>query len=270
MFKLLKTDTDALTLFVINPEFKFTKIIFNQKGKNNQWIKIGEFDYIEDKVAYTLNDRNNFLTEIDVGKYSFDFIKDSEKVKTIELPLMGSNVKPWQRGILKTKRQEFIIKAKKINGNRLLIFRALNTKEHCPDCWDDDLRCSNNTSCPTCGGTGFIDKYSEPFFTWGGPYMNQPANPPRGSEEGYLDNDPGAGAGASISLLGDIPLESRDLIYVIDVGELSVVTQVQQTYFNSLIISQNAIMTSLPSESREFKSIYKDLEKAIKEFNGIR
>jgi len=171
---------------------------------------------------------------------------------------------------VKVKIHEFLIKAKKINGNKLLIFKNLLTRDHCPECWDNDLKSSNNTRCPLCGGTGYIDKYSKPFFTWGGPYMNQPAAPPRGRIDGFAINDTQFGADAAISLLPNIPINPRDLIYVVGDDELGIIESISQTYFNNLLISQNAEIAILTAESREYKAIKNTLIKELEKFNGIK
>jgi len=269
--RLVKTDIDSITLFVYQEDIVFNKIVLKQQGKKNEWLLLTEYDYIPDKISYSYSDFNN-LVNIDPTQITFKvvFKYNDNIVKEIELQTANMVSQPWQRGIIKLKTHEFLIKAKKINGNKLLIFKNLFTKDYCPKCWDNDLKSSNNTNCPLCGGTGYIDKFSQPFFTWGGPYMNQPAAPPRGKVDGFDLNNTQFGAGSTITLLPDIPINPRDLIYVVGNDELGIAESITQTYFSNLLISQNVEMATLSAESREYKAIKNTLIKELEKFNGIR
>jgi hypothetical protein len=270
LIKIVKTDTDALTVFVFNEKEKFDKVIVYQQDKDSAWKVLKEFKALENEVAYTVKGIKHFFKEIDESTFKVDLLLGDAIVGTLTSPTMNTITVPWKRGIIKVKKQEFLIKAKNINGNKLLVFKKLNDRVHCPDCWDKDLRTSNNTNCPTCGGTGYIDKYSEPFFTWGGPYMTQPVTPPLGNIEGKDRYNPNLGAMASISLLPDIPMNELDLVYIVEARELNIVKSITQTSFNNMLISQNVSVASLPVSSREYQSVNDMLMEKIKELNGVR
>jgi hypothetical protein len=265
--KVIKSDFDALTIFVIDEPTYDTLIVY-QQDKDEKWKKISEFPYQKDKISFTIKGLKNFIIEIDEGLYKVELVLNGAIVNSIVSPTMNTISVSWKRGIAKLKRHEFFIKAKKINGNKLLIFKKLGNREHCPQCWDEDLKSSNNTNCPLCGGTGYIEKYSQPFFTWGGPYMTQPSSVPLGNPEGKDKFNPNYGSMSSITLLPDIPINQFDLIYIIEAGELNIVKNITQTFFNNIIISQNATIASIPSTGREYRAIEPMLLEKLKEFNG--
>ena len=270
LIKLIQINTDSIALYVFKEKFEYDKICIYQK-ENSDWFELQCFQADKDKVIYEVSDINKFILD-DIGNIDFkiSFFKNENIVKDLIIPISNSTNQPWQKGIVKVKKHEFFIKAKKINGNRLLIFKKLDDKEHCPNCWDNDLRASNNSNCPICGGTGFIERYSEPFFTWGGPYMNQPASPPKGTEDGYDLYNPNFGSTATITTLSDVPVDMYDLVYVINSGELNIVKRINQTFFANLMITQNLLIASLPSESKEYKAIVSKLEQKLKEINGVK
>jgi len=268
MIKLVKTDVDSVGIFVYKEQFEFDVFDVFRK-EDDEWVKIETFNFIPDEVFYQIKGSNKFHREPDSYLYKTIFYNKNEKVKEAILQPFAYNVPHWQRGIIKMKRYEFFIKAKKINGNMVLIFKQLDDKIPCPECWDSDLQSSTNSNCSLCGGSGYIKKYSKPIFTWGGPYMNQPSAPPKGTIDGLDKFNPHYGAIASITLLPDVPIEMYDLIYVINSGELNIVHSVSQTYFHNQLMSQNVTCASLPSETREFKAVEKDIAKKIKEINGI-
>jgi len=270
MIKLVKTDVDELTLFVANENINCDTIEIYQPSKSeDDWQLLKNFTYNPSKIDYSVKDMNKFNREIDIQSYKIVFKDNDATIKEIVLSTSNSAQPTWKRGIAKQQRYEFLIKAKRINGNKLLIFKKIKSKEHCPSCWDDDLQSSNNTNCPVCGGTGYIDKYSIPFFTWGGPYINQATAYPKGIEDGKDMYNPQYGASANITILPDIPIDIGDLIYVVDNGELDRVTNITNTFFSNILLSQSAVIVPLPAESREYKAVESDLKEKLKELYGI-
>jgi len=271
MLKLIKSDTDEITLYVVDEKIICDTIeIYQPSKKEDEWQLLESFKYDPNRIDYSVKDMNRFNREVDIQSYKVLFKNGESVAREVELSPSNSEEPSWKRGIMKQQRYEFLIKAKKVNGNKLLIFKKIHTKEHCPDCWDDDLQSSSNTNCPTCGGTGYIDKYSYPFFTWGGPYINQAAAYPKGTEDGKDMFNPQYGNTSNITLLPDVPIDIGDLIYVVDNGELGRVLNMTNTFFSNILLTQSATITVLPTASREYKAIESDLKEKLEELYGIK
>jgi len=271
MIKLIKSDIDEITLYIVNEKIDCDTIEIHQPAKKEgEWQLLKKFKYNSNKIDYSVKDMNKFNREIDIQQYRVLFKKGEDLIKEAQIFPSNSEEPSWKRGVMKQQRYEFLIKAKKVNGNKLLVFKKIHEKEHCPDCWDDDLQSSNNTSCPTCGGVGYIDKYSYPFFTWGGPYVSQPSSYPKGGEDGKDIYNPQYGGNSNITLLPDVPIDIEDLIYVVDNGELGRVINITNTFFSNILLSQSAVISVLPSASREYKAIELDLKEKLKELYGVK
>jgi len=271
MIRLIKSDFDGITAFIVDePEFDTLEFYQPCKGDDCwQLLKVFE-DIPENQIAFSVYNLQEF------NEYSIDYItyklilkNQNNLVKEVKLSPNNFSVPSWKRGIQKIKRQEFLITAKRVNGNKVLVFKKLKA-QHCPKCWDEDLQSSNNSNCPLCGGTGYVEKYSLPYFTWGGPYIVQPPSYLLGDEQGKDIFNPNHGGQTSITLLPDVLVDVDDLVYIVDNGEINIVRGINISYFSNIPLSQRLIMATLSFDSKERKAVEQDLKNKLRELNGIR
>ena len=271
MIKLIKSDVDEITAFIVSePKFDTLEIYQPCKG-DNCWQLLKVFENIpEGQIAFSVSGVQNFDGySVDYSNYKIVLKSQGNVVREIQLSPNNFSIPSWKRGIQKLKKQEFLITAKRVNGNKVLVFKKLKA-QHCPKCWDEDLQSSNNSNCPLCGGTGYVEKYSLPYFTWGGPYITQPSSYSLGDEQGKDIFNPNNWGQTSITLLPDVLIDVDDLVYVVEDGELNIVRGVTISFFSNIPISQRLIMAPLTSESKEFKAVEQDLKNKLRELNGIR
>lgn len=179
---------------------------------------------------------------------------DGAKVGEEEAIATNFAIPAWKRGIAKVRRKEFLAVAKNVNGTKILVFKKTAGRK-CPECYDEDLDASINTSCARCGGTGFVDEYTQPHFTWGMAFLRQPPSHRLGEPTGKDIHKPSSRDTGRVVVLNEIPIEVDDLVYVVDAGELGLVRSITRTQFSGIDLTQAVDMNILPSGSREFQAV---------------
>jgi len=267
MIRLIKDTVNSIIVYIWDEDVMADTLRVWTKHSSSEKKIVGELPYNKDKIDYLFSGFSNFIDyNVDFFPFEVEFLKDNKVVKNVTVSTTNYKLKPFQRGVYRVKRQEFYIKAKNVNGMRLLLFKKQN-KEHCPDCWDEDYKSSNNSNCKTCGGTGYVDKYSLPVFSYGFYFNDQPVDSPT-IESGKQPLNPAVGNNAYITLLPDIVLTQSDLIYSIDIGDLSIIHKTTLTLFNNNPISQKVFTSSLPTNSNAYKAIKENLHNKMKEVMG--
>lgn len=190
------------------------------------------------------------------SKHRYVVAMYAEGVKVGEEEAIVTNfaLQSWKRGIAKVRRKEFLAVAKNVNGTKILVFKRTAGRK-CPECYDEDLDASVSTSCARCGGTGFVDEYTQPHFTWGLAFLRQPPLHKLGEPTGKDIHKPSSRDIGRVVVLSEIPIEIDDLIYVVDAGELGLVRGITRTQFSGIDLTQAMDVHILPSESREFQAV---------------
>ena len=147
-------------------------------------------------------------------------------------------------GIIKKVRYDFRIVSKHYNGSEAYFFKKINGDEKCPDCWDEDLMASNNTACKTCGGTGHIKRFTNPFKTI--------CSHLRSANDGYFTDMGGKelnSYSAMVSSVADLILTSDDILYYVNTSEFYRVVSVTLSNIKSYPVLQGLNINILPSNS---------------------
>ena len=267
MVKVLKHSVNSIAIYVYNENIEADTIQVSTLLPTGEKKDNGSQEYFSDTIEYVFDKIDKFVGwGVDNFIFEINFIKDNKIIKKVQVTTTNYPNKPFQKGIINVKKHEFLIKAKKVNGTKLLLLKKLN-KEYCNLCWDEDMQASKNSNCSQCGGTGFIEKYSKPILTWGYTFNDNPEFSP--VTEGGKEPFKSSYGAYSITLLADFLVDQDDLIFVNNNGDLTKVNNVVITYFANIPLTQRASINSLPTDSPVFKNIKKELDKKIKEIHAI-
>ena len=264
MVRIIQEATDKLLVFVAI-------------GKPVDSVKL----YIKDsnELVGGASEKNSFafLVPIDASLQPFEPMKhryivamyaQGHKIGEEHAPVTNFATPSWKRGIAKVRRKEFLAVAKNVNGTKVLIFKRTSGRK-CPECYDEDLEASANSSCKMCGGTGYVEVYTKPYFTWGQAFLRQPPSYALSSPTGKDLHKPSSKDIGHIVLLNEIPIEVDDLIYVIEAGELGLVRGVTRTQFSGIDLTQAIEVNILPSGSTEFQAVESMLLEKLGEVHAL-
>ena len=155
---------------------------------------------------------------------------------------LSGNVPHHISGVIKRIRHDFTIISKKYNGSVAYFFKKIKGETTCPDCWDKDLRSSNNSNCKTCGGTGYISYFTNPYKTYCGEI--------KWSNETYTTEDPGKSmptTTVSISALADLILTTDDIVYYVNTGDFLRVVSRTVSEMRANPVLQTLVSNTIPS-----------------------
>ncbi len=160
-------------------------------------------------------------------------------------------------GAVKKIQSDFIRVAKTHNGSPIYMFKRMPGESRCPECWDEDLMASNNSSCPVCGGKGFMSYYSNPYKSWGSAINF--------TNEKYGTQDQGKTMESTVvnmSAVADFVLTTDDMVYYEKTGDWYRVKARTISELQTIPTLQMLVMDLMPSNAPEteaaYKLIYKD------------
>jgi len=155
-------------------------------------------------------------------------------------------------GAVKKIQSDFKLVAKTHNGSIIYMFKRIPGEEKCSECWDNDLLASNNSSCPVCGGKGFMSYYSNPYKSYGSAinFVN----------EKYGTQDQGKtmeNTSVTMSAVADFVLTTDDMIYYEKTGDWYRVKARTVSELQTIPTLQMLIMDLMPSNAPETEIAYK-------------
>lgn len=155
-------------------------------------------------------------------------------------------------GAVKKIKSDFRIVAKTHNGSVIYMFKRMPSDQKCETCWDDDLMSSNDSSCPECGGKGFITYYASPYKTFGSAINF--------TNEKYGTQDQGKtmeNTSVTMSALADFVLTTDDMVYYKKTGDWYRVKARTISELQSVPTLQMLVMDLMPSGAPETEAAYK-------------
>lgn len=237
------------------PEGTPSKIKILSTFDKKDFKELEVLDYIEDSLLYDVVLTNNtesgiynsYLKLVFIDEYGKE-IDSSNETETF----VKSNA--INRGIIKTIQNDFKV-ACILNGGKAYFMKTKKDKEKCPSCWDFDLRSSNNSNCPECGGSGYVITYFRPYKTTIGTIANALGEEKQTGEVGKIDTN----SVSSFTSLADYLLSTDDIVFSITYGNVYRVisTSVSDTQGNQVL--QRVSCQQIPSESKEAEAIVKKL-----------
>ena len=193
-----------------------------------------------------------------IGDYDYIIrISDGIAEEKSRILKMFDGLPSYLRGALKKIRRDFEIISKQYNGSIVYLFKRLPSKEHCPVCWDNDLRSSSNSNCPTCGGTGFITYYTSPYKTYAGPLHF--------SNETFSTDDTGKTAQghlSSVATIASFILTENDMLYYDKTKEWYRVKARTVSELRNYPVLQTFTVSLMPSTAPEVEVAKKYLKDA--------
>lgn len=229
-------------------------------------VKDRKDSYVVAKLPYA---RDIFYYEFDLSRKEpksvgdFDYIaevssEDGETESTKKMKLFRG-LPHHISGAVKKIRSDFRIVAKTHNGSIVYLFKRLPSEEHCPECWDKDLMASNNSSCKSCGGTGFIRTYSKPFKTYGSAinFVNEKYGT---QDQGKTMED----TSVVLSTIADFVLTTDDMLYYEKTGDFYRVKARTISELQSYPVLQKLVLDLMPSGAPETEVVRKILEQEKK------
>ncbi len=159
-------------------------------------------------------------------------------------------------GAVKKIKSDFKLVAKTHNGSIIYMFKRMPSGQKCSLCWDEDLMASNNSSCPECGGKGFMSYYSQPFKSYGSAinFVN----------EKYGTQDQGKtmeNTSVTMSALADFILTTDDMVYYERTGDWYRIKARTISELQSVPTLQMFVMDLMPSGAPETEAAYKLIHK---------
>ncbi len=253
--KLSKVSTTILKAIVSDVDSRIDNgeislILFLKKDNTEEILTL---PYKNTKLEYIFDMSKKFPRNI--GDFDYKIIVKNENIsdETRKLKLFGS-LPPHLSGAVKKIQHDFDIVSRKYNGSIAYMFKKLPSDEKCPECWDDDLDASNNSNCGTCGGTGKLRSFTEPFKTVCGPIKWQ--------QESYSLDNPGkalANPSVSISSIADIVMTTDDIIYYVATGEFYRVLNRTVSEMQTFPVLQTLVANLIPSNYPDAEICYKKL-----------
>ena len=220
-------------------------------GKDNSKT-VMTLPYSNREVLYSFNLSKKLPRSLGDFYYIVSISDGSNTDATKKIGLFG-NIPHHISGAIKKIRHDFGIIAKNYNGSEAYFFKKLKSEEVCPDCWDRDLRASSNSNCKTCGGTGYVTYFTNPYKTYCGEI--------KWSNETYKTEDPGKSmptTTVSISALADLILTTDDIIYYVSTGDFFRVVSRTVSEMKGNPVLQTLVSNMIPSNFPDAE-ICKDL-----------
>lgn len=218
---------------LLEEDYSFRKIDYKFSILNSRPFTLANYDFIVEII-----DNNGNV--VDSGK-----IKDSNGKKDVGIS-----------GHARAVKGNFRTVSRNLNGSKILIFKKVRSGDPCPSCWDFDLEASNNSSCPECGGNGWIDYYSYPIKEYAGAIQFQ-GTVEDVMNEGRVPNV----SNTTISMPADVVLEADDLFFHQMSGEWYVVLlSINVASIRMFRTLQTLQISSVPSDSPEIRSAMKNID----------
>jgi len=214
-----------------------------------------ELPYERTKIVY------DFDLSKEAPKNPGDFkylvtVSDGNTDETSRPTIVGSGAPHHISGAVKKIQHDFRRVAKQYNGSVIYMFKKIPTGGNCTDCWDEDLMGSNNSNCKTCGGTGKVTYYSQPFKSYG--------DAVKFTNEKYGTQDSGKvmeNTAVQMSAVADFVLTTDDMVYYDNTGDWYRVKARTVSELQSFPVLQMLIMDLMPSGAPETETAYKLIHK---------
>ena len=159
-------------------------------------------------------------------------------------------------GAIKKIQNDFRIVAKQYNGSIIYLFKKIVGDAVCLECWDSDLMGSSNSNCTTCGGTGKMTYYSNPYKTYGDAI--------KFSDEKFGTQDSGKvmeNTMVQMATIADFILTTDDMVYYENSGDWYRIKTRTVSELKSYPVLQKFIMDIMPSGAPETEIAYKLIHK---------
>ena len=268
--RLFKTTNTAFNLYIKDAPPSTHKIQVFQIDKDKEYTNLlEEVVYHEDKIFYQISGEFNNLN---ISFYPFRIVlldQDNNILFDKRIPIINMRIPDWQKGMFKVKQHEFYTIAKNVNGSKVLLFKLIHSNQHCPQCWDKDLKSSNNSKCPICGGSGYVNKYSKPALVWGNFYKSPPTSYSKGDIQGKNIYNPNGGM-VRLAFFGDVPIDEDDLVFQINDGVLYKIANLEDAYFNLQTFSYSVGFVTIAETAIEYRSVKSFLEPELRKLNGFK
>lgn len=212
---ILKHTTSELTVLVqdVNSKIESGSIILKLFiGKNNSET-IHKLAYSKVDLVYTFDMSKKLPRSLMDMIYIIEIFDETNKDVSKKISI-SKKMPPHLSGPLKKIKHDFLITAKNYNGSKAYFFKKLPGEKVCEACWDKDLKASNNSNCKTCGGSGYIRYFANPYLTYCGPV--------KWANEAHRTQSSGkelASTTVTISALADFIMNTDDMIYYVKTGD---------------------------------------------------
>ncbi len=240
---LLKHTTSELTVLVSNVDQSIVDGTITLSlfiGKDNT-EDIYELAYSKLDLVYVFDLSKKLPRSIYDMQYIVKVSSETKEDKTKKL-IISKKLPPHLSGPLKKIKRDFMITSKHYNGSKAYFFKKLPGEQTCPNCWDRDLKSSNNSNCKICGGSGYMQYFANPFLTYCGPV--------KWSNEGYQVQSTGkemASTTVTISALADFIMTTDDIIYYVKTGDFYRVLSRTVSELQTASVLQTMVSNLIPS-----------------------
>ena len=250
---LSKRSTSILEVFMKQTPSKIKSGIVNLHmviDRKNSSV-VASLPYILETLYYEFNLSNKESKNLGDFDYFIEIISDDEKEISKKAKIFNG-VPRHIAGAVKKIKSDFRTVAKTHNGSLVYMFKRMPGEQRCEKCWDEDLMSSNNSSCETCGGKGFMTYYSNPYKTYGSAINFQ--------NEKYGTQDQGKtmeNTAVTMSALADFVLTTDDMVYYDRTGDWYRVKARTVSELQSVPTLQMLVMDLMPSGAPETETAYK-------------
>lgn len=224
-------------------------LLYNKQKESTSVLSI---DYTISSLSFIFDISE--LTPSYVSHYDFSIeIRDvnGKVLASSKLKSSVGKVDSMITGVVKKVVHDFTLVAKNINGSKVVLFKKLSSGEKCKECWDDDLDSSSNSNCKTCGGTGKITRYSQPYTTYAGALQFSNDSLDHRQEGMISDYGP-----IVLSLPAMVKLATDDVLFYQILGIWLIVnTRVSIASLKRMDTLQTVAMSELPSHSPQVETI---------------
>lgn len=242
---ILKVSSSKLKITINSSQFSGTKgtVKLSQYFGKDNFIFLSEELFVEGQLEYAFNLSNSLPRDISECRYVIEISTD--KVVESSKPTKVKFSSSWQiSGMAKKIRYDFYIASKNLNGGRAYIFKKLFSDIKCLECWDSDLESSNDSNCPSCGGSGVTIAYSKPLKVYAGPLLYAGTTFDTGAAGKELVD-----RSARVTVDSDLYMSSDDVIYYVKTGEYYRVDSSTPSLLQSELVTQQLVVQLLPSNS---------------------
>ena len=254
--RLIKVSTNIINVYLSDVSQSIERgsidlVLFLNK-KSQEIISTQEYSSL--KLDYSFNLSKHFPRNIIDFEYKIIVRNESLTEETRKSAIFGK-LPHHLSGVVKKIRNDFSIVSRQHNGSIAYFFKKLPGEKRCDVCWDNDLKSSNNSNCPVCGGTGKIRYFSDPVKTICGPIKWQ--------NESYSIDNPGKALSSptvSMSALADVVLTTDDIVFYVSTSEFYRVISRTVSEIKGYATLQTLVSNLLPSNYTDTKICFDKLK----------
>lgn len=221
-----------------------------------------ESEYDEDNLIYDILLSNNEIGNIYDAMIKIEFLNSGNDV-TDETRWVSAFVKKsvTTSGIVKVIQNDFRVAAR-LNGSKVFFIKVKKENSPCTECWDEDLRSSNDSGCKVCGGTGYVKYFFSPYKTIAGPILNAAGESKTTDDAGKSSDN----VTSSFNTYADFSLAVDDYVYSTITGAVLRVTGTNYSEVQGVQVLATISASEVPSEMPEVEQLTALLEKKFGEF----